>query len=109
MAHAIKALLSHYDEAFQRKFGYRYPDFTAKDAALAKRLLALYSLEQLIAWVDAFFDLDDEWIAKSGYTFVVFKSQLGKVIASKAKPADPYAKLPEWQRRSIGVAWRRTS
>jgi len=106
MAHSIKALLSHYDAAFEQKFGARYPISPAKDAALAKQLLARYTLEQLTGWVDQFFALEDAWIEQSGYSFGVFKSQLGKVIA--AKKADPLAKLPEWQRRSIGLAtWRK--
>ena len=88
MAHQIKALLSHYDAAFEKRFGVRYPGFTAKDAALAKQLLALYTLEQLTAWIDAFFALEDEWIARSGYTFGVFKSQLGKVIATTSQTAN---------------------
>lgn len=83
MAHTIKALLSHYDAAFTKKFGVRYPISPAKDAALAKQLLALYTLEQLTAWVDDFFALEDEWIQQSGYSFGVFRSQLGKVIARK--------------------------
>lgn len=110
MAHSIKALLSHYDAAFEQKFGARYPGFTAKDAALAKQLLALYTLEQLTGWVDQFFALEDEWIAQTGYTFGVFKSQLGKVIAQTAtasRTTDQYgrpnialmAKAERWRLR----------
>jgi hypothetical protein len=83
LAHSIKALLSHYDAAFTQKFGARYPISPKKDCALAKQLLALYTFEQLAGWVDDFFALEDEWIEQSGYSFGVFRSQLGKVIASK--------------------------
>ena len=99
MAHAIQALLSHYDGAFETKFGARYPGFTGKDAALAKQLLAIYTLEQLTAWVDQFFALEDEWIAQSGYSFGVFKSQLGKVIAMKK--SKPTTALTQVSRRRL--------
>lgn len=88
MAHAIKALLTYYDAAFRQTFGFAYPISPSKDAALAKQLLALYPLEQLTAWVDAFFALEDEWIQNSGYSFGVFRSQLGKVIARTANPRE---------------------
>lgn len=80
MAHAIKALLSHYDAAFHQKFGFRYPINRGKDAALAKRLLGLYTPEQLQAWIDHFFEMDDAFIQQSGYSFGVFSACLGKVI-----------------------------
>lgn len=108
MAHAIKALLSRYDEAFTKKFGVKYPISPSKDAALAKQLLALYTLEQLTEWIDGFFALEDAFIEQSGYSFGVFKSCLGKVIASQIKAQDPFAKLPEWQRRSISLATKRS-
>lgn len=89
MAHAIKALLSHYDAAFTKKFGNRAP-ILAKDAALAKRLLGLYTLEQLQGWVDRFFEMDDRWIQQTGYSFGVFSASLGKVIVrSRPKTETP--------------------
>src|SRR3990167_2187945 len=84
MAHAIKALLSHYDAAYLKMFGARYP-VTAKDCALAKRLLARYPPEQLTAWIDRFFAMDDAWIKQTGYSFGVFSACLSKVIATSAK------------------------
>lgn len=83
MATTIKALLSHYDAAFTRKFGSAAPIIGAKDAALAKRLLARYTLEQLEGWVDRFFEIDDAFIRQSGYTFGVFSSCIGKLITAK--------------------------
>lgn len=82
MAHTIKALLSAYDSAYRRKFGVPAPIVGAKDAALAKRLLARYSSDQLAGWVERFFELPDPFIMQSGYTFGVFASCLGKVIAA---------------------------
>ena len=81
MAHAIQALLSHYDAAYRRAFGEPAPIAGAKDAALAKRLLSRYEAEKLYRWIDLFFQMPDPWIQQSGYSFGVFSSQIGKVIA----------------------------
>lgn len=94
MAHTIKALLSRYDEGYQRKFGVRAPIIPGKDAAKAKHLLALYSFDQLVGWVDQFFQSPDPFIRQSGYTFGVFASCLGKVIAM-SKPAKPPVPLEQ--------------
>ena len=85
MAHAITALLSHYDEAYQRKFHVRYPLSRTRDPALAKRLLGLYSLEQLDTWIDPFFTLKDDWIERSDYSFGAFSASIARVIAATAK------------------------
>jgi hypothetical protein len=95
MAHAIKALLTHYDAAFRKRFNEKYP-VTAKDAALAKRLLGIYELEQLTEWVDKFFELDDAWIKQTGYSFGVFSACLPKVIA-RSVPKEPKAPWTEEQ------------
>lgn len=97
MANIIKALLSHYDAAFRRKFGYPAPINGGKDAALAKQLLGIYTLEQLEDWVDQFFEMDDAWIQQTGYSFGVFRSQLGKVIVQSADQ--------QGQKRQQGSAW----
>jgi hypothetical protein len=96
MAHAIKALLSHYDEAYRLHFGARYP-VTATDAALAKRLLGLYSGEQLQKWIDLFFDTDDPWIKNTGYSFGVFSACLSQVIVASTNQRE--------LKRQQGSAW----
>lgn len=93
MAHQIKALLTHYDDAFQRKFGEKAPIIGAKDAALAKKLLGRYTLEQLTRWIDVFFALPDPFIEQSGYTFGVFHSQVGKVIAAQRPQVQTSARM----------------
>ena len=103
MAHAIKALLSHYDAAYTEKFGVRYPLNPGKDPALAKYLLSLYSVEQLCAWIDQFFESDDAFIQQSGYTFGVFRACLSKIITAHAQPL----KVEPWQRKQLGLAWKK--
>lgn len=99
MAHAIKALLSYYDAAFHAKFGQAAPIVGAKDAALAKRLLARYPDAALRGWIDRFFASTDPFIQQSGYTFGVFSSCLGKVIV-EAK-ADAQVRVSPRMARSL--------
>lgn len=89
MAHDIKALLSRYDEAYQRKFGVRAPIRPGKDAALAKQLLARYSVDQVGPWVDRFFESRDPFILRSGYTFGVFVACVGKLIVASTPNRPP--------------------
>ena len=101
MPNHIKALLSHYDEAYVKHMGVRSL-IGAKDAALAKRLLARYSLEQLTGWVDQFFVMADPFIEQSGYTFGVFSACLPKVIAADRRTTT------RQQQRDEGDAWIQT-
>ena len=77
-----KALLTAYDQTYQRQFGVPAPIVGAKDAKLAKTLLSRYTLAQLETWLDMFFRVPDPFIRQSGYTFGVFHACLGKVIAA---------------------------
>lgn len=78
----IAAVLGAYDRAYQIRFGVRAPIVRGKDAKLAQRLLALYSVEQLAEWLDVFFRVRDPFIQSSGYTFAVFAACIGTVIAA---------------------------
>lgn len=85
MAHQIKALLSHYDAAFQQKFGEPAPINGSKDSAIAKRLLAKYPFDRLCRLIDEFFASGDEWIEQCGYTFGAFSVCIGKLITARPK------------------------
>lgn len=89
--HPIQALLSQFDAAWQRERGVKAPLVRPRDPALAKRLLSLYTLEQLTDWIDVFFQLRDPFIQKSGYGFDMFSNQIGKCITAK-RPSlqEPY-------------------
>lgn len=82
MAHTIKALLTQFDDAYTRKYGVKAPIIGSKDAPLAKRLLGLYTPEQLSHWIDVFFTMRDPFIERSGHTFGVFSACIAKVIAA---------------------------
>ena len=105
MAHAIKHLLAYYDFRYQKRFGVKAPIVGAKDAALAKRLLGTYTQAQLEGWVDRFFQSDDQFIQQSGYTFGVFSSCIGKVIAAERQTVTVSAKMA----RSLKAIYGETS
>lgn len=79
-AHPIKALLSLYDEAYQRLYGVRAPIVSGKDAKLAASVQQ-YTLAQHAEYLEAFMAHPDPFIQQSGHTFGVYVSCLGKLIA----------------------------
>lgn len=84
--HPIKELLSYFDQAFRARFGYPCDIVGGRDAKLAKELLDRYSFADLCRWIDAFFASFDRFIRDSAYSFPVFKSCVGKLIAAE-RPA----------------------
>lgn len=81
--HPIKELLSYFDQAFRARFGQPYPVVGARDAKLAQDLLKIYPIADLRRWIDAFFETFDQFIRNSTYSFPVFKSCVGKLIAAE--------------------------
>src|SRR5690349_2609840 len=90
--HAIKDLLTFFDGLYLEKWGFKYL-FSGKDAKLMKDLLAVYSPEDIKAFLEAFFASHDEFIQNSGYSLSVFRGCLPKVIASvaAAKPREAWS------------------
>lgn len=75
-------LLMRFDEAHrQHRDGWPAPIVKGRDHALAKDLLESYTMDQLSKLVEHFCQMDDEFIAKAGYGFNIFKSCLPKVLA----------------------------
>ena len=81
--HPIRELLTYFDQAYRARFGKPYRVLGAKDSKLAKELLAVYAMDDLRRWVDAFFASFDQFIRNSTYGFGVFASCLGKLIAGE--------------------------
>lgn len=84
--HPIKDLLSYFDQAFRTRFGHPCDIVGGRDSKLAKSLLETYAMADLCRWIDAFFASFDRFIRDSTYSFPVFKSCVGKLIAAE-KPA----------------------
>jgi hypothetical protein len=58
----------------------------AQAGSLAKKLLAVYSLEQLDDLLFKFFTTDDKWIReKTGYTFTAFYGTVTKLLTTGGK------------------------
>jgi hypothetical protein len=78
--HPTRDLLNFFAAEYFRKFQLAAPITWKKDSALAARLLAQYSPEQLHRFVRCYFEVPDHFIRQSGYTFGVFSACIGKVM-----------------------------
>jgi hypothetical protein len=86
--HVIKDLLTHFDTLYVEKWGFKYL-FSGKDAKLMKDLLAVYSADDIKAFLAAFCASHDEFIQGTGFSLSAFRGCLPKVIASvAAKPKE---------------------
>lgn len=82
--HPIKDLLTYFDHAFRARFGKPYLVLGGKDSKRAQALLAVYAIEDLHRWIDAFFTSFDRFIRDSNYSFGIFASCVGKLIAAES-------------------------
>ena len=79
--HAIKALLSFWDERYtQHTNGTKYPFNGGKDAKLMHDLRALYTDDELRRFIVAFFEMRDEFFEHAGHSIGAFRACLPKVI-----------------------------
>ncbi len=74
-----KTFINLYFESFKTKFGISPIIDGGKDGTTIKRLLSKISFEDLSELLSKFFDSNDPFIQKSGYTIGVFKSQINKL------------------------------
>lgn len=91
--HVQKALLTTFDLLHQQKFkdphtGDPIPAHIdgAKDAAIITRLLKQYTPDKLEEMMPQFFDLDDDFTQRAGYTVGVFSTKLAGLIARNCSP-----------------------
>ncbi len=82
--HPIKDLLTYFDQAYRVRFGKPYRVLGGKDSKTAKELLEVYEAADLRRWIDAFFQSFDRFIKDSTYSFGVFGSCVGKLIAAES-------------------------
>lgn len=61
------------------------PTHTGKDRGIVKHLLKTHTVDQLVEWLGMFFDSDDAFIERSGYTLGVFASQIDRLIVARTK------------------------
>jgi len=78
----VTDFLKYWGESFQKEIGEPYPFSFNKDGRMAKDLLKLYSPETLEEVTKAFFK--DEWCKCRGFSFGLFRGQLGRLLSKKA-------------------------
>ncbi len=88
----IKECIDFYYETFKEQFGKPPIIQGAKDGKLLKSLLKAIPIEEMKSLIKKFFDSDDPFIQKSGYTIGVFKSQINKLRIGKRR----HAGLKSW-------------
>lgn len=81
----VKECIDFYYQAFNKQFGNPPIIEGPKDGKLIKSLLKTIPLNELKSLFKKFFDSDDPFIQKSGYTIGVFKSQINKLRIGKQK------------------------
>jgi hypothetical protein len=81
--HPIKAVMTYFDAAHQRKFDGNVATFSnPRDPGIVKRLIGQHGEEKLRALIDDFFAIEDDWLAKTGYTIPNFSTRIPGMIAS---------------------------
>lgn len=78
-------LLTAFKTLFERGVGSKYVPNYAKDTILLKGLLKELPKEKILELMGKFFESQDEFIQKSGYSVGVFKSQINKLNIQKPK------------------------
>lgn len=86
--HAIKIALTYFDDAHKRKFDGEAATINGgQDSAIMKRLLSQHGPERVNELIDQFFDDDDEWLRRTGYTVGNFSKRIPGLIATSKSPA----------------------
>lgn len=81
--HPVKAVMTHFDLKHQAKFNGDAATFTTpQDPTLIKRLIDAHGEERVRDLIDDFFALDDEWLARTGYTIGNFQKRVPGLISS---------------------------
>lgn len=95
----VKEFIDFYFQAFQEKFLGQKPVIDGgKDGKIIKGLLKIVSLEELKDLLLKFFDSDDPFVLKSGYTVGAFKSQVNKLRTSHGRDGvDLWLRIKETQ------------
>lgn len=82
---SVREFLKFFGELWKEKVGKgnTYVCNFGKDGKLIKALLKIYSYEELSVLAAKFFDSEDEFIQRSGYTIGVFYSQISKLVVDR--------------------------
>lgn len=72
--------MAFWDGLYFKAMDTRYPFNSGRDSKWIKEWLAVYSDNELRAFMAAFFEIEDDFIQNSGYGLGVFRGCLPKVI-----------------------------
>jgi len=93
----IDYFFTKHKERFDRKYDFK----KGKDGKHVSDLLKVYKIDILLQMVDIFFDEDDEFLIKAGYTIGVFRSQSNKLAQKQSgnmPTIQPIGRAPvEWK------------
>lgn len=76
-------IFEHFCLKYKEVFNKEYVVNFGKDKKLIKDLLKIVKEDELTSLINKFFESDEEFIQKAGYTLGVFKSQINKLRSKK--------------------------
>lgn len=76
----VKIFIDFAFKTYSKNMGYKLSITGSKDGMLVKRLLNIYSIEELQQYWLFFLEIDDYFIANAGRTIPIFSNQINKVI-----------------------------
>jgi uncharacterized protein YdaU (DUF1376 family) len=85
----LKELINIYSEKFEKIFNEKPTINYRKDIILFRRLMKIYDKGKIVDLMDKFFDSDDEFILRTGFTVGVFYTSINKLLItgkSRSKP-----------------------
>lgn len=94
--HAVKSLLTYFDDAHKRKFDGEAATFIgSQDAPNMKRLISQHGEDKLRELIDEFFAIDgDDWLTRTGYTVGNFMKRIPGLIATSKTPVRALGNTP---------------
>jgi hypothetical protein len=96
----VRRFLDRYRALFRQHCpgGHQPPIAWTRDGALAKQLLAQYSLDHLTVLLERFFAKTDSWIVRRGYTLGAFRTALPQLLMEDKAPSDHSMRTGRWSK-----------
>ncbi len=85
----VRKFINWWFDKYKQQFGNKYFVSGGKDGKITKALLETYSFDELVELAKDFFNSEDEFVEKAGYTIGVFVGQINK-LNKKTKKKDRY-------------------
>lgn len=83
----VRTLLDAYVARFKERYGTAPQVDYAKDGAIFKALASQHAIEMIAGALDTYFGDVDPFIARSGHTLTLFRSQFNRFLAAASRPA----------------------